>query len=346
MFFGKYLIDQELITYDKLIEALVEQEKSQRSFFEIAIELDLLKIKSIPDLINDAIEQSVSIQQLLINNNLLSKENLDQIEKIKSSSGLALGSALVSIGAIEIDKLNLALKDYLTLKKEHSTNPQIFKNSQEIIEPEISQAALDSLKELNIDTSNIVAEQESQKSLEPEISQAALDSLKELGIGGDELLTESESQSLNPPQSEEEKTGLEFTGVSSDYPLLFTESYFKEIEIDLKSLKSGFNETILMGIHEKLTLLLGAASLDDFEYSVKILKCYQKAIENSVQDKNSNILLNFLPFVSKSKEALGLLWDLRSCIYTEGSEDKLHNDLEWKAVFFNNLKNIITLLKG
>lgn len=335
MYFGKYLIDQKLITHDKLIEALVEQEKSQKSFLEVAIELDLIDIKLIPEFINNALEDKSSFQQYLLKTNILTVDKINQINKAKTNSGLALGSILVNLGSIDAEKLNTSLREYLNQKKLPVTKP---------VEPEISQAALDSLNELNLGSSEIKELEETKRVAEPEISAAALESLRELGLADDDISIES-VESIESNQDNIDN-GLAFSGLNSDYIDLFSQTYFDELDLHIKSLRSGFDEIILMDIHERITLLLGAATLEDFSFSIKLLKCYQVAIENCIENKKSNIFLNFLPFVSKLKEAIALLWDLRNSILEKSDESKFTENNDLKITFFNNLKQVITIIKG
>lgn len=293
MFFGKFLLDKKLITKANLIKAMAKQFESQPSFLGELQKQNILNESEIVAALTESLVKSISLQETLISRKLLTHEKIADIQWIISKSGLGLGSALIEIEAIDPEKLNEALKEYIQYKKDTPVEKQkeeVDKVDDSPAEVEISNAALESLKELGITDESEISELESKSSSEnepteksvdePAISSAALESLKELGISDENEIAKLEG---NISSSVEESSQQEVDSGEVAVSSAALES-LKELgigdEAELEELeaktKSGLE---FEGLSDKFIDLLDEKSYEQMQSNTKKLS---KGLDESV----------------------------------------------------------------
>jgi hypothetical protein len=375
MYFGKYLLDQKIITASQLIEGMATQFESQPSLLRLLSSSGYLSDEKIVNLIGETLLNHKSLVDTLVEQNVLDDEKVGALLGERSVKGVGLGQSLITLGYLNIAELDNALKAYIsvnsTQEEELAPEPEPEPEPEPGPEPEpakvsnISAAALESMKELGL-SSDLVKESidKEEEKQEPhniqteenvEISNAALESLKALGISADAVTTENEvvTDIVEVPETfnkdfsldDEIEDAMVFHGLKGEYLSLYNQKLFDDFQERIKKLVGGFDVEVLEGLHKDLSLLLGASSLAGLEYSEKILDCYCKIFEKVIDKKVDFYEFNFMAFGAMFKGAINLTWELREEIIKNSSEQGLINDKEWKEKFVKNLKKGLLVIK-
>jgi hypothetical protein len=208
-FFGKFLIEKNIVDPASVIKALSTQMESQPSTLRILKEKNLMADDKIVEIIAYTSNTGKSLISALKEKNLLSEEQILEIAVERTKSGMSFAEALIEQTNIDPSKIQELLREYESLPKEASVSEtsQSSTTSEDERETEINAAALESLKELGMmDSSEIEALEKNVSSLsfeeietvsedgsdDGEINAAALESLKELGMMDESELAELE----------------------------------------------------------------------------------------------------------------------------------------------------------
>jgi hypothetical protein len=157
MYFGDYLVNEKIITTNQLLEALCFQLESMPSFFKILFEKQLVSSDKLLSLIKEHIKNDFDLISALESKKLLTKDQVNLIMQTQISQKIPLGQVLVKLQFISSMDLMNHLENYYKVKdtygmKESSGD----KESSEADNDNISDAALDSLRELGIDVSELM----------------------------------------------------------------------------------------------------------------------------------------------------------------------------------------------
>jgi len=146
MYFGDYLIERKIITPAQLIEALAFQLENLPSMIRIVHESDLVSSADLLDLIKSQIKHDLDIFTILLGQKKLTQTQLNEFALKQWSRRIPLGEVLVKLNLMTRDQLEVHLDSYFESKDRQSAASS--KN-----DVHISDAALESLRELGIDTS-------------------------------------------------------------------------------------------------------------------------------------------------------------------------------------------------
>jgi hypothetical protein len=357
MFFGKYLLDQKIITASQLIEGMAYQFESQPSLIRLLSSSNYLSDEKIIDLIGKTILNHKSLVETLTDKKILQDEKIAELLGERSLKGLGLGQSLINLGYLKITDLDAALKKYISIDKlEENRKGEVNKISpikelEASSQPEefISQAALDSLRELGLSEESLPVTPNEPESIE--ISQAALDSLKELGISNGSCALEEKADQVVPKSltgefslDQEIETVMVFHGLTGEYLSLYNQNLYNKILKGIKALINGYDKELFERLHQDVHLILGASNLAELTYSEKILDCYCKIIKKVIDKEINFYKFNFMEFGSFFKQAIEISWELREEIVKNSFEDGLVNNKVWNEEYVKNLEKGLLIL--
>ena len=253
-FFGRYLIEKNIVNPKDVINALCTQMESQPSTLRILREKNLLSENKIIEIINYISNTSKSIISAIKEMNLLTDDQILEVSVERTRLGLSFAEALLQHVSIDPSKLKELHSEYETHRKslgptqsnEIDIKPtEITPSNIEENQSEINSAALESLKELGMmdeleisslgkdtatDESNISFDFNEKNDTGSEINTAALESLRELG-----MLDESELAKLEKEITQD--TVVEKEIVENDKKDIATSEEFEVNAAALESLK-------------------------------------------------------------------------------------------------------------
>lgn len=146
MYFGDYLIERKIISPAQLIEALAYQMENLPSMIRIVHESNLVPADDLLHLIKTQIKQDIDIFTVLLNQKKLNQSQLNDFALKQWSRRVPLGEVLVKLNLLTRDQLEVHLDSYFEAKDRQA---KVTPANESII----SDAALDSLRELGIDPS-------------------------------------------------------------------------------------------------------------------------------------------------------------------------------------------------
>ena len=153
MFFGEYLVVKKVITEDQLLDALTYQIEHLPSFLKVLREERILNTSDLFKMIKIQLETNSDLVGVLRDENKLDEKQLHQIFTKQASSRIMLGQVLVELkiidqGLVETNLYNfLRDKDNLQSIQKEKQIESIASASKPI---EMSEAALESLRELGM----------------------------------------------------------------------------------------------------------------------------------------------------------------------------------------------------
>lgn len=345
MFFGKFLIQKNIITEEQLLTASIEQLKSQPSAIEVLKNAFDFNTSQLLDIVEKSVLSSKSIFECINLNN----DQKDIYIKYLYTNSESLGQCLVKLEYISSDELGVQLKDYIgsghslnNIEKSENTSATI-SNDSSSDDVGISNAALDSLKELGLDNIDEIKELESKlsdsdnKSSDVAVNSAALESLNELGIQYD-------SQDLT---NEPDKSSIKESNYESEFLKFFTEDTFNGLIVLTKSLAKGFDASIIKDLHQTVSEILGYSTIEDLEELTRLFHSYQKVLEAVLDDSCDFTQINFLTFTSALKEGFSIAWEIRQGLCETFSEEKVfEKKSDLKTRYVTNLKKSISVVRG
>lgn len=147
MYFGDYLVEKKIITPSQLIEALAYQLEHLPSMIRLIHESGLISPSDLLQLIKTQIKQDIDLFAVLIEQRKMSSEQASDLALKQWSRRIPLGEVLVQLSLVTKDQLELHLDSYFEAKEKTSSAPA------PAASPMISDAALESLRELGFDPS-------------------------------------------------------------------------------------------------------------------------------------------------------------------------------------------------
>jgi hypothetical protein len=158
----KLIRQKKLVTSEQLAQAIVLQRKNSPSFTEVLFGLLDDDIDKALDIIESAIETKKDIAEVA--KELLGDDFIKKAENELKNQSLSVLRSLVELDSLDHQQCDQVIQDLLAAEQVSSGSSQ--KMTQESEEPEISEAALESLRELveggNLDPS-MLADLEKQK---------------------------------------------------------------------------------------------------------------------------------------------------------------------------------------
>ncbi len=209
MYFGSYLVKEKIISDDQLGQALALQKESMPSLYKTLQNNNLASEEDLKKVLNSINEKKQDLINVIKNEKIIDIETLKKARQLQAHATKGIGECLADLGILEVKIVEEHLNNYLVIRKDSGEDIQ--DNLDSVVEevpqetapekssssePELSEAALESLKELNISTeelsvgievSDVQEEASRPDDGETELSEAALESLKELNISTEEL---------------------------------------------------------------------------------------------------------------------------------------------------------------
>ena len=156
MYFGEFLIEKKLINEEQLLDALIFQLEHLPSFLRVLREEKVFSPQDLFRMIQTQLENNTDLITVIKNEKKLDDKKLDELYLKQAFKKKMLGSVLVELKFVQQADIERSLHEFLrvkdTLPKKEITNPVAASDPApaKAAEVEISQAALDSLRELGI----------------------------------------------------------------------------------------------------------------------------------------------------------------------------------------------------
>ena len=113
MFFGKYLLENGIVTSEQLVDAIIIQMESLPTLVKIIKKNKFLSHNEIIDLVDQSVNEKKSILEIITQMEMLSKEKMDKLMEQRWSSGRGLCEVLVDKGHVSSMMLNEYVGRYL-----------------------------------------------------------------------------------------------------------------------------------------------------------------------------------------------------------------------------------------
>ncbi|KJR42363.1 Cyclic nucleotide-binding domain protein [Candidatus Magnetoovum chiemensis] len=128
LFFGKYLIEKNLVTEEDILEALDFQKRNRPDFEKLAIKRSLLNMKQVFEILIYQADSDLSFEQAAQRKGYLSSKDVELIHNMIGEKKVFIGETLVQLGKISLDTLNTELLNFYKLIKEYHYISSLLKN--------------------------------------------------------------------------------------------------------------------------------------------------------------------------------------------------------------------------
>lgn len=366
MNFGEYLLTKNLISSQDFIHCRVEQMRAMPTTLEVMVDLNIYPVDRLASLLNDANKKKCDLYSLL------DDEVKKKVDSFMESTVKSFAEVLFSNELVSKENLIQWLQNFKSEAQQENSSLEPKSNVADLDSEDslISEAALESLKELQGDSFDPTLLNESNQdkedsteninsALETEVSQAALESLKELGISPEEL-KELEGSVSTPGEEMTEAQAVDSLSVDidqvkpeNDYSLIFTKKRLGKLEkiynmiVDAAEKKEEVSN-YLNSLFRELHVIKGAAALIGAKKSKVILETWEHAID-LLFEKSSEDLVDWVKnYVGNLKVSIDLLWSIREALQVDRTEDSFLMDVNNKEKYIGcitALKEMIQALK-
>ena len=300
MFFGEFLVIHKVINEDQLLDALTYQVENLPSFIRVLRDEKIISSEDLFRMIKIQLETNSDLVEVLRDEKKLDELQLHNLFLKQASNRKMLGEVLVELNITDQATVESKLYEFLRNK--------------------------DNLNQIKIDEEKAILKSTSK---EVEISDAALESMRELGLdtGGmssnDKALNTTESISENTQPAEENIFVDEYLGVFNNK---MKNKLAKLVEILKKSAQDDSDiANYFNSLYRDLHVLRGAAQAGELAITENFLGEWEAVIERNVT-KNSEVIRkwcgNGLPAL---EQGLAHLWQLREIIAKDKSETKFNS---------------------
>ena len=300
MYFGEFLLNKKVITEEQLLDALVFQVEHLPSFLRVLREENTFSSKDIVRMIQVQLESNSDLVTILRDEEKIDELGIHKLYQKQVSNRKMLGSVLVELKIVEQSVIERMLHEYLRDKDN-------FKNGkkEELVKP--VQSSVPKI----------------------EISEAALESLRELGLSDEDFIVTSSS-------SEEMLGDKETSVLVDDFLNVFSEKmhhkFLKLIGfLDQSSKDESNTANYFNTLYTDLYILKEAAGLTELSFSSNLLSAWGDLVEQRMMLENEQLkkwIRDVLPLLEKS---FAYLWEMRVIISMNKNEDKIQNMPELKA---------------
>jgi hypothetical protein len=285
MYFGDYLVQKKVISYEQLLQALCYQIESMPSMVRIVIENKLIDAKEMLELIKKQAKDDLDILHLLKSEKNISDDKIVELEMKQFAYKIPLGEALVKLNFSSIDVVDKHLKEFYEQK-------------------------------FNLSNSE---DKQKAPAVEVEMSEAALESLRELGFDIDGPATNVTVASFEPKPFVDQYLDL-FSEKFKKKLLKLIEIIEKEVTTD-SDISNYFNS-----LYRDLHLLKGAVVLSELTSQERFLNAWENKIENLLSKNNDEIRSWCKSHLNILVQSVNLLWDARLQIVVHKSDIVIEND--------------------
>jgi hypothetical protein len=285
MYFGDYLVQKKVISYEQLLQALCYQIESMPSMVRIVIENKLIDAKEMLELIKKQAKDDLDILHLLKSEKNISDDKIVELEMKQFAYKIPLGEALVKLNFSSIDVVDKHLKEFYEQK-------------------------------FNLSNSE---DKQKAPAVEVEMSEAALESLRELGFDIDGPATNVTVASFEPKPFVDQYLDL--------FSEKFKKKLLKLIEINQKEVTTDSDiSNYFNSLYRDLHLLKGAVVLSELTSQERFLNAWENKIENLLSKNNDEIRSWCKSHLNILVQSVNLLWDARLQIVVHKSDIVIEND--------------------
>ncbi len=155
MYFGDYLVKEKIINSNHLISALCFQLENMPSIIRLLYESHYVTADDLLSAITGQIKQDVDVLEVLQKSNKISLDQINELGLKQISHKIPLGETLVKLNILSKPQLENHLDNYFKYKEKISENRLSDQESNLGTDsnPDINDAALESLRELGVDIS-------------------------------------------------------------------------------------------------------------------------------------------------------------------------------------------------
>ncbi|MDD2364872.1 MAG: chemotaxis protein CheX [Desulfuromonadaceae bacterium] len=121
-FFGQFLVENGVVTSDKLLDAINLQEKNNLKLGEMALSMGLLTEADIQRAHNAQMSKDMKLGDLLVEMGFLSLTQLNDIITRQKNTHIYIGEALVQVGAITAEELQKQLDAFKADQAQYVSN--------------------------------------------------------------------------------------------------------------------------------------------------------------------------------------------------------------------------------
>jgi hypothetical protein len=340
MYFGEFLIEKKIISEEQLLDALVFQLEHLPSFLRVLREEKVFSPEDLFRLIQTQLENDTDLITVIKNEKKLDEKRLDDLYQKQFLKRKMLGSVLVELKIVQQTDIEKSLHEFLrvkdTLPKKEKTIPVATPAPTKVVEVEISQAALDSLRELGMTEDLPASAPAVNKVVEVEISQAALDSLRELGITEDLPIAALTKVVTNNILIEE------FLGKYSEK--MFNKQK-KILEILNQSLKDESDiSNYFNSLYGDLLFLKGAAFMADLNTMASFINNCCEMLEGKLMQSSEQLKEWGVNSIHSMEKIILFLWEIRGSVAQNQSDEciKVNPELNKKYLeYTSKLKTLI-----
>ena len=302
MYFGEFLLNKKIINEEQLLDALVYQVEHLPSFLRVLREEKTFSSKDIVRMIQVQLESNSDLITILKDEFKIDELGIHKLYQKQVSNRKMLGSVLVELKIVEQSVIEKMLHEFLR-DKENFKKAKI----EEIAKP------------LQAPAQKI------------EISEAALESLRELGLSDEDFVVSTSS--VEKVQSDEITNPFveEFLNVFSEKmhnKFLKLIGFLEQSSNDESNTINYFNT-----LYTDLYILKEAASLTNLSFSSHLFSTWGELVEQKMMLENEqlkNWIREVLPLLEKS---LTYLWEIRALIVKDKSEDHIQSMPELKESY-------------
>lgn len=302
MYFGEFLLNKKIINEEQLLDALVYQVEHLPSFLRVLREEKTFSSKDIVRMIQVQLESNSDLITILKEEFKIDELGIHKLYQKQVSNRKMLGSVLVELKIVEQSVIEKMLHEFLR-DKENFKKAKI----EEIAKP------------LQAPAQKI------------EISEAALESLRELGLSDEDFVVSTSS--VEKVQSDEITNPFveEFLNVFSEKmhnKFLKLIGFLEQSSNDESNTINYFNT-----LYTDLYILKEAASLTNLSFSSHLFSTWGELVEQKMMLENEqlkNWIREVLPLLEKS---LTYLWEIRALIVKDKSEDHIQSMPELKESY-------------
>jgi len=352
MIFPEYLIKHNIITHENFNAIIARQLESMPSILSVIIQLNILSPEMVSKVLFEQIEKGDGLIDIVRRNNLLTDEQFKVVYSKYEESAPSFIDILIEVSGIGRDKIKEAYDRFLEENEKQEVVKEENKSKSEGEEtPAISQAALESLKEIGgineVELAGLEKSASPEKEAEEiapegagdvEMSQAALESLKELGM--DLPSTNSGGASA------EAVNGLELPRIENSFVDEFLNVFSEKTYNKLKKIVDILNKTaesdgeisnFLNSLYRDLHLLKGASSLAEITHLAQLLTETENVVEK-LFDKDNSFLKGWVENNnSLLSDVFDFIWEIRKNIESTQVEF-----IEGQDVRFKDLKEKVS----
>lgn len=297
MFFGEYLIVKKVINEDQLLDALTYQIENLPSFMRVLRESKIISSEDLFKMIKIQLETHSDLIEVLRDEQKIDENQLHQLFVKQSSDRKMLGEVLVELKITDQSTVEKNLYDFLRDKD----------NLKKIMQEEQEASVKTVAKDIAI-------------------SDAALESLRELGMGLEAPV--AAAPAAKAVVAEEEEEAAEANIFVDEYISTFNNKMKNKLNKLIEILKQSMQDdsdiaNYLNSLYRDLHVLRGAAQAAELNLTENFLGLWESVVEHNMT-KSSDVIKKWgvagLPALEKG---LLHLWNLREIVSKSKSESKI-----------------------